>query len=120
MGAGTRGVGGQTPIPHPPSLPLGATPSSSRAHAGSCAADHTCTPAPLPTNDTCATAMTLNFGIDGIATHEGTSLYGLDQYKGLCPAPNNLGADTIYELDAGTGQTLTATVTVVAPAPEAG
>jgi hypothetical protein len=69
------------------------------------------TPAPLPTNDTCATAMTLNFGLDGIATHDGTSLYGLDQYKGLCPAPNNLGADTIYELDAGTGQTLTATVT---------
>jgi hypothetical protein len=69
------------------------------------------TKAPLPTNDTCATAMTLNFGADGLATHSGTTLYGLDQYKGSCPAPNDKGADAVYEFDAGTGQTLQVDIT---------
>jgi len=69
------------------------------------------TKAPLPINDTCATAMTLNFGADGMATHSGTTLYGLDQYKGSCPAPNDKGPDAVYEFDAGTGQTLQVDIT---------
>ena len=64
------------------------------------------TPAPLPDHDTCDAAMPLIFGVDGTASHSGTTLYSLDQYKGLCPSALTGGPDVVYTFDAGTGQTL--------------
>ena len=68
------------------------------------------TPAPLPDNDTCDSAMELIFGPTGSASHSGTTLYSLDQYKGLCPAALTGGPDVIYSFEAGTGQTLDVTL----------
>ena len=64
------------------------------------------TPAPLPDNDTCDSAMELIFGPGGTASHSGTTLYSLDQYKGLCPSALTGGPDVVYTLEGGTGQTL--------------
>ena len=68
------------------------------------------TPAPLPENDTCDEALSLIIGANGQASHSGTNLYALDQYKGLCPAALSGGPDTVYHFEAGTGQTLNVTV----------
>ncbi len=69
------------------------------------------TPAPLPSNDTCASAQKLVFSGAGKAVVQGTSLYALDQTKGLCPSALTGGPDVVFEFDAGTGQTLTANLT---------
>ena len=68
------------------------------------------TPAPLPGNDTCEDALSLIVGANGQASHSGTNLYALDQYKGLCPAALSGGPDTVYHFEAGTGQTLSVNV----------
>lgn len=59
--------------------------------------------APLFGNDICTMVMILNFGFDGVVSYVGTNFYGLDQYKGLCSVLNNLGVDSVYELDVGSG-----------------
>jgi hypothetical protein len=68
------------------------------------------TPAPLPENNTCEDAFSLIVGANGEASHSGTNLYALDQYKGLCPAALSGGPDTVYHFEAGTGQTLNVTI----------
>ncbi|MBT9557384.1 MAG: hypothetical protein IV100_15195 [Myxococcales bacterium] len=73
------------------------------------------TPALLPSNDTCASAQKLTFSAGGTAVVQGTTLYSLDQTKGLCPAALSGGPDVVFELDAGTGQTLTANITAGFP-----
>ena len=59
---------------------------------------------------TCATAIGVTFGADGIATHSGTNQYGLDQYQGNCVAGANNGADVVYQFTAGLGQSLDVTI----------
>ena len=68
------------------------------------------TPAPLPVNDTCDDAFDLVFGPNGEASHESSSVYALDQYKGLCPAALSGGPDVVYHFVGGTGQTLNVTL----------
>ena len=68
-------------------------------------------PAPIPSADSCATAQKLVFSPQGTATVNGTTLYANDDTKGLCATALSGGPDVVYELDAGTGQNLTATVT---------
>lgn len=68
------------------------------------------TPAPLPANDTCDTATEVFFDPSGKAVITGTTLYSLDDYKGLCPAAGTGGPDVLYEFSAGTGQTLDVTL----------
>ena len=72
------------------------------------------TPAPLPPNDTCAEAIPLVFtGPDGkgIAVHSSTTLYALDQYKGLCQAAKSGGPDVVYQFNAPTGAILNVDLT---------
>jgi hypothetical protein len=69
------------------------------------------TPAELPSYDTCATPMVLDFAGGTTVSHSGTNKYSLDQYKGLCPAAKTGGPDVVYEFQAATGKTLTATLT---------
>ncbi len=68
-------------------------------------------PAPLPTHDTCAVPFVLTLSGTGTASHTSSSLYALDDYKGLCPAAKTGGPDVVYEVTAGTGQSITASVT---------
>ncbi len=68
-------------------------------------------PAPIPTADTCATAQKLVLSGTGTATVNGTTLYANDDTKGLCSSALSGGPDVVYELDAGTGQNFTATLT---------
>jgi len=64
------------------------------------------TPAPLPVQDTCDDAMQLIFSGQGIATHAGTTLYGLDQYQAWCDVAGG-GADAVYQFQAATGESIT-------------
>ena len=41
-----------------------------------------------------------------MATHAGTTLYGLDQYQAWCD-PVGGGAEVVYEFEAATGQSIT-------------
>ena len=56
------------------------------------------TPAPLPANDTCDSSQQLVF-TDGKAIVNATSIYALDDTKGLCPAVFDGGPDVYYEID---------------------
>jgi hypothetical protein len=69
------------------------------------------TPAPLPPNDTCEDAFELIFNGAGEAAHTTTSIYSLDQYKGLCPSALSGGPDVVYKFTAGTGETLNVNLT---------
>jgi hypothetical protein len=69
------------------------------------------TPAPLPENDTCETATELILSAAGDANIQATTLYSLDQTKGFCAAALDGGPDVVYTFSAGTGQSVTATVT---------
>ena len=65
------------------------------------------TPAPLPENDTCATAKVLDFDDQGVAVIQSTSLYAVDDNKGLCPSALTGGPDIVYTFTPQAGQTLT-------------
>lgn len=63
------------------------------------------TPAPRPDNDTCDEATALIIGAQGIATHSGTTLFGLDDTQGWCDITGG-GADVFYSFVAGTGESI--------------
>ena len=67
------------------------------------------TPALLPINDTCDTAVELIFSNAGVATHTSSSLYSLDQYSAFCGGDG--GPDLIYAFTAGTGEAVDIAVT---------
>jgi hypothetical protein len=67
------------------------------------------TPALLPINDTCDTAVELIFSNAGIATHTSSTLYSLDQYSAFCGGDG--GPDLVYAFTAGTGEAVDIAVT---------
>ncbi|MGB0590305.1 MAG: hypothetical protein ACPGU1_11545 [Myxococcota bacterium] len=67
------------------------------------------TPALLPINDTCETAVELIFSNAGIATHTSSTLYSLDQYSAFCGGDG--GPDLVYAFTAGTGEAVDIAVT---------
>lgn len=66
------------------------------------------TPAPLPANDTCATAKELNVAT-GSATDNGTTLYAKPQYEGTCGGA--AGADVVYTFETTAPRNATIKVT---------
>ena len=60
------------------------------------------TPAVLPDNDTCDSAMTLFFSGTDVATDLGSTLYGLDQYETWCGGGG--GPEVVYAFEAPSGK----------------
>lgn len=82
----------------------------SRPIAG-CAATESCLPdgscAPIPANDTCASALPLSIGTTTGSTTGGVNDYTFVRDAGGCIAVEEDGPDVVYAVDVAAGQTLT-------------